>query len=244
MYYIPGTLTVILHDMDAERLSRYEIRERLGRGGMASVYRAYDPSLHREVALKLLNQELLDDPQVRERFERETKIIARLEHEAIVPVHEVGRENDQVFFVMRYMSGGSLAERLERRSKLSFPQMSKIIQRVAAALDYAHERGVIHRDLKPSNILFDEYDNAYLSDFDIAKLTPSGSTQPPGSIVGKTATGALWSQHVFLLPFMEQLNAHERIAAASVNFTKSNSGKVDLHIVSFQCPSDPTIVAG
>src|SRR5690349_15567101 len=84
---------------------------------------------------------------------------------------------------MRYMPGGSLAERLQGRS-LSLSQISKIIQRVAAALDYAHARGVIHRDLKPGNVLFDEHDNAYLSDFDIAKLTPSGSTQLPGSIVG------------------------------------------------------------
>lgn len=180
---MPAGWNVILYAMNAERLSQYEIRERLGHGGMASVYRAYDPVLHREVALKILNQELFDDPQVRERFERETKIVARLQHEAIVPVYEVGRENDQVFFVMRYMPGGSLAECLQRRS-LTLPQMSKIIQRVAAALDYAHERGVIHRDLKPGNVLFDEHDNAYLSDFDIAKLTPSGSTLPPGNIVG------------------------------------------------------------
>src|SRR5689334_912282 len=101
--------------MSVERFSRYEIREQLGRGGMATVYRAYDPLFEREVALKILNREMLDDPQVRERFERETKIIAKLEHAAIVPVYDVGHDNNQLFFVMRYMSGGSLAERIQNR---------------------------------------------------------------------------------------------------------------------------------
>src|ERR687889_1882034 len=99
--------------MGVEKFSRYEIREELGQGGMATVYRAYDPMFEREVALKLLKRESLNDPQVRERFERETKIIARLEHAAIVPVYDVGRDRDQLFFVMRYMAGGTLVERIQ-----------------------------------------------------------------------------------------------------------------------------------
>jgi serine/threonine protein kinase len=169
--------------MSAEKFSRYELREELGRGGMATVYRAYDPLFEREVALKILNRELLDDPQVRERFERETKIIAKLEHAAIVPVYDVGRDNNQLFFVMRYMSGGSLTERIQNRS-LSLSQMAHIIQRVATALDYAHDRGVIHRDLKPGNILFDEYNNAYISDFGIAKLTQAATKLTNSGIIG------------------------------------------------------------
>ncbi len=169
--------------MDEEKFSRYEIREELGRGGMATVYRAYDPLFEREVALKILNREMLDDPQVRERFERETKIIAKLEHAAIVPVYDVGRDNNQLFFVMRYMSGGSLTERIQDRA-LSLSQMAHIIQRVAAALDYAHDRGVIHRDLKPGNILFDEYNNAYISDFGIAKLTQAATKLTNSGIIG------------------------------------------------------------
>ena len=169
--------------MGEEKFSRYEIREELGRGGMATVYRAYDPLFEREVALKILNREMLEDPQVRERFERETKIIAKLEHAAIVPVYDVGRDNNQLFFVMRYMSGGSLTERIQDRS-LSLSQMAHIIQRVAAALDYAHDRGVIHRDLKPGNILFDEYNNAYISDFGIAKLTQAATKLTNSGIIG------------------------------------------------------------
>jgi len=169
--------------MSAEKFSRYELRQELGRGGMATVYRAYDPLFEREVALKILNRELLDDPQVRERFERETKIIAKLEHAAIVPVYDVSRDHTQLFFVMRYMSGGSLTEQIQNRS-LSLFQMAHIIQRVATALDYAHARGVIHRDLKPDNILFDEYNNAYISDFGIAKLIQATTTLTKSGIIG------------------------------------------------------------
>jgi len=174
---------VILRRMSAEKFSRYELREALGHGGIATVYRAYDPQFEREVALKILNRELLDDPQVRERFERETRIIAKLEHTAIVPVYDVGRDNNQLFFAMRYMSGGPLMERIQNRV-LSLSAIAHIIQRVATALDYAHARGVIHRDLKPGNILFDEYNNAYISDFGIAKLTQATVTLTKSGIIG------------------------------------------------------------
>ena len=166
-----------------ERLSRYEIREELGQGGMATVYRAYDPMFEREVALKILKRESLNDLQTRERFERETKIIARLEHAAIVPVYDVGRDRDQLFFVMRYMAGGSLTERIQRGT-LSLAEIGHILQRLAAALDYAHSKGIIHRDLKPGNILFDEYENAYISDFGIAKFTQGAARLTTSGIIG------------------------------------------------------------
>ena len=167
--------------MNVEKFSRYELREELGHGGMATVYRAYDPLFQRKVALKVLNRELLDDLEVRQGFERETRIIAKLEHAAIVPVYDVGHDNNQLFFVMRYMSGRSLTERIRSRS-LSLSQMAHILQRVAAALDYAHNRGVIHRDLKPDNILFDECNNAYISDFGIAKLMQTTQLTSSGII--------------------------------------------------------------
>ena len=169
--------------MGAEKFSRYELREELGQGGMATVYRAYDPMFEREVALKILKRESLNDLQVRERFERETKIIARLEHAAIVPVYDVGRDRDQLFFVMRYMAGGSLLERIQEGS-LSLAEIGHILQRLAAALDYAHSKGIIHRDLKPGNILFDEFENAYISDFGIAKLTQGAARLTSSGIIG------------------------------------------------------------
>src|SRR5215207_76280 len=184
MYCLPlPSLVILVRMMDAGKFSRYELREELGRGGMATVYRAYDPLFEREVALKILKQELLENLQVRERFERETKIIAKREHVAIVPVYDVGRDNDQLFFVMRYMAGGSLSERIQNKS-LSLSEIAHIIQRVAAALDYAHNKGVIHRDLKPGNILFDEYNNAYISDFGIAKLTHASVKLTNSGIIG------------------------------------------------------------
>jgi serine/threonine-protein kinase len=169
--------------MGAEKFSRYELREELGQGGMATVYRAYDPMFEREVALKILNRESLNDSQVRERFERETKIIARLEHAAIVPVYDVGRDRDQLFYVMRYMTGGSLVERIQKGS-LSLAEIAHILQRVGAALDYAHHKGIVHRDLKPGNILFDEEDNAYISDFGIAKFAQAKTKLTSSGIIG------------------------------------------------------------
>ena len=174
----------VLHSIAEEKFSRYVIREELGRGGMATVYHAYDPLFEREVALKILKPDRLDDSEGRERFERETRIIARLDHEAIVPVYDVGRsDNDQLFFVMRYMAGGSLAERIQMGS-LSLLDAANILQRIGAALDYAHAQGIIHRDLKPGNILFDEENQAYISDFGIAKLIRSSTTVTSPGIIG------------------------------------------------------------
>jgi serine/threonine protein kinase len=150
---------------------------------MATVYRAYDPMFEREVALKILNRELLDNPQIRERFERETKIIAKLEHPAIVPVHDVGKDNEQLFYVMRYMTGGSLSDRMAAEP-FSLRETVLIIQRIAGALDYAHAKGVIHRDLKPGNILFDDERNAFISDFGIAKLAHGQTKLTSSGIIG------------------------------------------------------------
>ena len=178
-----------------KKFSRYEIREELGVGGMATVYRAYDPLFEREVALKILKRELLNDPQVLDRFERETKIVAKLEHAAIVPVYDVGHDNDQLFYLMRYMTGGSLSERI-LNGGMSSVEIAHIIQRIAAALDYAHDKGIVHRDLKPGNILFDEYNNPYISDFGIAKfahapihLTSSGIIGTPTYMSPEQAQG-------------------------------------------------------
>jgi len=168
--------------MPAEKFSRYEMREELGIGGMATVYRAYDPMFEREVALKILKKELLEDPQVRGRFERETKIIAKLEHPVIVPVYDVGFDNGQLFYVMRYMPGKSLSEHIE--GGLTPNEIAHILLRLAAALDYAHGKGVVHRDLKPGNILFDENNNPYISDFGIAKFAQASTRMTQSGIIG------------------------------------------------------------
>ena len=169
--------------MLAEKFNRYEIREELGIGGMATVYRAYDPLFEREIAVKVLKKELLEDPQLHERFDRESKIIARLEHAAIVPVYDVGHDKDQSFYVMRYMTGGSLSERIHAGT-LTLNQVAYIIMRLAEALDYAHRKGIVHRDLKPGNILFDEINNAFISDFGIAKFAEAATRITSSGILG------------------------------------------------------------
>jgi serine/threonine protein kinase len=161
--------------MIASNIGRYEVKYEIAQGGMATVYHAYDPRFERDVAIKVLPTALLHDPQFRVRFEREAKMIALLEHPAIVPVYDFGEENGQPYIVMRYMSGGSLTDRL-KDGALSLAETSQMFTRLAPALDAAHARDIIHRDLKPGNILFDQYGNAYLSDFGIARLASGGST--------------------------------------------------------------------
>jgi serine/threonine protein kinase len=169
--------------MQPVKIGIYEIKSELGRGGMATVYRAYDPRFEREVAVKVLPSELLHaDPQFRLRFEREAKIIAQLEHSAIVPVYDVGEADDQPYFVMRYMNGGSLSDRI-KAGGLTIEDASRILGAIAPALDEAHTNGIVHRDIKPSNILFDKRGNPYISDFGIAKLSQAQSGNVTGSAI-------------------------------------------------------------
>ena len=169
------------------RMGRYEIKSELGRGGMAVVYRAFDPQVKRDVAVKILPIQYLADPEFRIRFEREATTVASLEHSAIVPLYDFGEDasSRQLYFVMRLMTGGSLTERI-RRGPISPLEAASIFSRIAPGLDEAHAKGIVHRDLKPGNILFDQRGDPYVSDFGIAKQTGSGPTMT-GSIVGTPA---------------------------------------------------------
>jgi serine/threonine-protein kinase len=168
-----------------EKISRYKVIHELGRGGMATVYHAIDPRSSREVAIKVLPREFSHDLTFRARFEREIKALAGLEHPNIVTVYDMGDEDGQPYFVMRYMKGGSLTERIRQKGKLSLQETAVIIEKIAKALAYAHKKGFIHRDLKPDNILFDGDDNPYISDFGIAKLTHS-----TGHLTGSKSIGS------------------------------------------------------
>lgn len=181
------TLVVILGAMTTpEKIGRYEVKGELGRGGMATVYRAWDPSFEREVAIKMLPRELLHDPQFRDRFRREIKTIASLEHPAIVPVYDVGEEDGVPYFVMRFMPGGSLSQWIEK-GKFSLEDAARIIERLSSALAYAHRHGLIHRDLKPDNILFDGNGDPFISDFGVAKITDSSTNMTGSGIIGTPA---------------------------------------------------------
>ncbi|MBK8986021.1 MAG: protein kinase [Chloroflexi bacterium] len=153
-----------------QTIGRYQIKAELGRGGMSTVYLAHDPHFGRDVAVKLLPRELLHHPTFRRRFDREAKIVAALDHPAIVPVYDFGEQDEQPFLVMRFMAGGSLSDRL-KHGPMALPETARILSRLAPALDEVHRRGVVHRDLKPSNILFDQRNEPFISDFGTAKFT-------------------------------------------------------------------------
>jgi serine/threonine protein kinase/basic membrane lipoprotein Med (substrate-binding protein (PBP1-ABC) superfamily) len=167
-------------------IGQYKILERVGRGGMATIYRAEQPSVNRVVALKVLPRQFTHDPDFTTRFEREARVIAALEHMNIVPVHDYGQEDDIPYIVMRYMPAGSLAERI-REGPPPLDETVRIVAQVADALDYAHEQGVIHRDLKSSNILLDARGNAYLTDFGIAKVAEMTAHLTGSAVVGTPA---------------------------------------------------------
>ena len=168
------------------KIGRYEIKSELGRGGMATVYRAYDPSFNREVAIKVLPREMMHDPQFRVRFDREIKMVAGLEHPSIVPVYDVGDEDGQPYFVMRFMTGGSLSG-LIAKGRLSVQDTARVVEKIAQGLAYAHKKGIIHRDLKPDNILFDDNGDPFISDFGIAKLSESTGSLTGSGVIGTPA---------------------------------------------------------
>jgi tRNA A-37 threonylcarbamoyl transferase component Bud32 len=167
-----------------ETFGAYRISEPLGRGGMASVYKAYEAALDRYVAVKVLPGEFLHDETFAERFRREAKVVARLEHPNIIPIHAFGIEGGIPWMAMRLISGGALSTLL-RGGRLTHERIITILRGAADALDYAHGKGVVHRDVKPQNILLDEAERVYLADFGIAKMVEgSGALTQTGMITG------------------------------------------------------------
>ncbi len=158
-----------------EQIGPYKIIEQQGTGGMATVYRAYHERLDRDVAIKLMHRGFLQDPQFHARFEREARIVARLEHPSIVPVYDYDEYEGQPFLVMKFIAGQTLKDRL-RKGALPLDEILDLMPKMADALDYAHERGILHRDIKPSNILIDETGRPYLTDFGLARITQAGES--------------------------------------------------------------------
>lgn len=180
-------LVVNIESLSGIKVGQYEIRDLLGIGGMGAVYRGLQLNLRREVAIKVLPPTLAGQSDYLERFMREAQTAASLEHAHIVPVHDYGTYRGLSYVVMRLLAGGSLAERLQHnlKTEIGLPSLSEtaeVIKQLAAALDYAHSRGVIHRDVKANNVMFDEMGTAFLVDFGIAKLTNATTT-------GLTGTG-------------------------------------------------------
>ncbi len=164
--------------------TRYRILKRVGSGGMATVFRAEQMPLQREVIVKVLHAHLARDSEMTERFRREAEAAARLVHPFICPVLDYGEMGETVYIVMPYLGGGSLADRVQRERTVAAAPAAAAAAQVAAVLDHAHHRGVVHRDVKPDNILFDEDGNALITDFGIATARSNGRLTASGRAMG------------------------------------------------------------
>jgi len=162
----------------------YEIIEELGRGGMAIVFKAREKGLDREVAVKVLPFSLAFDSEFVERFQREARTSAKLEHANIIPIYRVGKKGRVIYFVMKFLRGQALSEKLSERGKLPPDDIRRILIQTASALGYAHKNDIVHRDIKPDNIMFDESGNAILTDFGIAKAASGTRLTGTGMSIG------------------------------------------------------------
>lgn len=163
-----------MEDLSGQTLGPYTLLNRIGMGGMASVYRAYQANMDRYVAIKVLPREFAEDPGFVGRFQQEARIIAKLEHRHILPVYDYGEDAGITYLVMRFVDGGTLKD-LVRGVGIDPQDALRLVAQVADALDQAHRQGVVHRDVKPSNVLLDRDGDAYLTDFGIARLAESVS---------------------------------------------------------------------
>jgi len=172
-----------------QTLGHYTIRAELGRGGFATAYRAFDSSLEREVALKVLHPQLLTDRTFAQRFRREARALAGMRHPNIITVYEVGEADGRLYIAMELANGPSLAQTLANRERLAWNQTLAILKPVCDALDYAHAQGIVHRDFKPANILLDKDRGALLTDFGFARIMGESnvSMSLSGGILGTPA---------------------------------------------------------
>ena len=168
---------------------KYTILEEIGRGGFATVFRAHDNDLARDVALKVLDPLLMRDPVWVKRFKREARSVARFKHPHIVSIYEIGQAEGVLYIAMELAEGGNLDTRIQQRGRLSWEEAVRLVGEMASALDYAHGKGVLHRDLKPANVLLDPETGSVLTDFGFVRLMADNSlsVSMSGGIVGTPA---------------------------------------------------------
>ena len=177
-----------LSDLSGRAVNGFQLGELIGSGGFGVVYKAIQPSVKREVAVKIILPKFANQPEFIRRFESEAQLVARLEHPHIVPLYDYWREPDAAYLIMRLLKGGNLEERIQQGGS-SLETSLRMMQQVGLALEVAHRQGVIHRDIKPANVMLDEMENAYLTDFGIAKIVgvERGPTNQDGPVVGSPA---------------------------------------------------------
>ena len=204
-----------------QTLGQYEITAFLGRGGMATVYRARQASINRDVAIKVIKPDLIESEEFKVRFTREAQVIATMSHPHILKVFDYGQHGDLVYLVMELLSGGSLADLLRGGGKLSLNEATRLLDQIAGALDYAHRRAIVHRDLKPQNVLLDEDKNAFLTDFGIAKLL--------GETSALTQSGMAMGTPAYMSPEQwrgQNVDARADVYALGVMLYEMLAGKV------------------
>jgi serine/threonine-protein kinase len=168
----------------SSKIGKYEILEVLGRGGMGVVYKAYDPILDREVALKTMTADGLKDPVLKERFYREARAAGRLRHPNIVTIYELGEENNVPFISMEYVHGSDVHALIKSKQEISIEEKIKIIIQLCRGLAYAHKAGIVHRDVKPSNVRLTDDFQVKVLDFGIARLVTSTTMTSGGMVLG------------------------------------------------------------
>jgi len=171
-----------------KKFDRYQINTMLGRGLLATTYQALDASAHRVVAVKIFRRSFMEDKDFYSRFEREVRSLARLEHSNIVPILDFGKADGQAYLTLPYIAGGSLGALIGSYGSLSPGEASSIIEQVAAALGFAHERGVLHRNLVASNILVDESGAAFVTDFSLPVVREAAAVLMDASVEGPPST--------------------------------------------------------
>ena len=210
-----------MSNLIGQQLGQYKVISLLGKGGMATVYRARQESISRDVAVKVIKPDLAGAEMFVARFEREARTVASFSHPHILKVFDYGQYEDTVYLVIELMTGGSLSDLIEQQKALSIEMTVKMLDQISHALDYAHKRGVIHRDLKPQNVLLDDDQNAFLTDFGIAKVTSSGT--------GLTQSGIAMGTPSYMPPEQwrgETVDARADIYALGVMLFEMLTGRV------------------
>jgi ligand-binding sensor domain-containing protein/tRNA A-37 threonylcarbamoyl transferase component Bud32 len=210
-----------MHQYTGKRLGAYQLIEQIGQGGMATIFKSYQPSMDRYVAVKILPSHFTQDETFSARFMQEARTLARLEHPHILPVHDYGEQDGITYLVMRYIEAGTLKDLIARQGPLDLREAERIIDQVGRALSYAHSQGIVHRDIKPSNVLIDERGDAFLTDFGIAKLV-AGTAQ-------FTTTGAIVGTPAYMSPeqgLAQRVDARSDIYALGVVLYEIVTGQV------------------
>lgn len=184
----PSLTTTLGEDLTGRSIGPYRILERCGQGGMAEVYKGYHPLIDRYVAVKVLRPALASDEEFRRRFQREATAVAAMRHPNIVQLYDFGQIGERFYMAMEYIEGGTLRDRLrtlsEGNRRLPPAEVVAIVRGIAAALDYAHQRGIVHRDVKPANVMFTRDGDPVLTDFGIARMLGEGSVTMAGVSIG------------------------------------------------------------